>query len=401
MSVVQLKTFDPTQKDASGTQQGQIQTQISGKCGTVYFYNESLETLLLQDAADQLVGILPAMWAQPFVLKNPTSYLNWKVIASQNAENDYTLKEVQGVAYTTDEDTSKLYTGPLVRQASLGNTANTNTSLGVLDNTTSAPGTQIVNIVQNGGSHVICTLDNSGNFQIWQYVGGVYSLLFGTTANSGGNQSVDINDPSGNGSQYAVAHGTFEITGHTLCDNRLVIFGEWLEMANNLPISWDDSTGTRQGLIVLDATNTLNIQAGTVGGQIVFWSGPVGSAGTRELIVTKGAGGIQLGSASAGDAFDQTSNVTNIRSGSTSGFRFINKNGQTGVGFTATNGQRSGCGAGTTISHGLGSTPGFVLGCPDIAQAGSATVGAGSYSSTTFRMTVGAGSSVNWYAYEY
>jgi hypothetical protein len=54
------------------------------------------------------------------------------------------------------------------------------------------------------------------------------------------------------------------------------------------------------------------------------------------------------------------------------------------------------CGSGTTISHGLGGTPGFLSCMMNIAQPGSGTNGLGSVGSTTFRATIGAGSALAW-----
>lgn len=56
------------------------------------------------------------------------------------------------------------------------------------------------------------------------------------------------------------------------------------------------------------------------------------------------------------------------------------------------------CGSGTTISHGLSGTPSLLVATPSITQAGSATVGIGSITSTTFKATVGAGSAISWIA---
>lgn len=271
MSVVQLKTFDPTALDNSGVAQGQISTQISGKCGTIYLYNESLETLLLTDAADQLVGIMPATWAQPFVLKNPTSYINWKVIASQNVTNDYTLKEVQGLAYTTDEDTSKLYTGPLIRQASLGNTANTNTSLGVLDNTTSAPGTQIINIVPSGGAQVSTTLDNVGNTLIQSYYNGVYTTLLQLIAQTAGGPAEVIVAAAGILTKIL---GDFQIVG-TTSTGTLDVYGDLdfkssgnINLLNANSLNWKDTAGATHAVVWADSGDVVNIGALAAGGVI-------------------------------------------------------------------------------------------------------------------------------------
>lgn len=65
---------------------------------------------------------------------------------------------------------------------------------------------------------------------------------------------------------------------------------------------------------------------------------------------------------------------------------------------SSANGATSSAGSGTTISHGVGGTPAFVLATPDLTQAGSATVGVGNFTSTTFQCTVGAGSLICWYA---
>lgn len=66
--------------------------------------------------------------------------------------------------------------------------------------------------------------------------------------------------------------------------------------------------------------------------------------------------------------------------------------------FNRMNSHRTTCGSGTVINHGLGTTPTASVGCPDIAQPGSATVGTGSNNSTSFTATVGAGSSIGWIA---
>lgn len=165
MTISQIQTFDPTEVDASGVQQGEFSSMISGKCGTIYLINESLVTLLLKNATDEVVGILPATWAQPFVVQAPTPQMKWVAIANQNATNDYTLKEVQGMAYSQGEDTSKLYTGPLIRQASLGNTANTNATVGTLDNSGNSANTNVVNLSSLGASGSTALVSNDG---IWK-----------------------------------------------------------------------------------------------------------------------------------------------------------------------------------------------------------------------------------------
>ena len=62
------------------------------------------------------------------------------------------------------------------------------------------------------------------------------------------------------------------------------------------------------------------------------------------------------------------------------------------------NGNTSTIGSGTVISHGLGITPRLVQLTSNIAQPGSANVGVGSFTATTFTASVGAGSSGCWLA---
>ena len=65
---------------------------------------------------------------------------------------------------------------------------------------------------------------------------------------------------------------------------------------------------------------------------------------------------------------------------------------------TRLSGNVSICGSGTTISHGLGTTPDLISGTPVGAQPFSATVGIGNAGTTTFQATVGAGSQIDWTA---
>lgn len=57
------------------------------------------------------------------------------------------------------------------------------------------------------------------------------------------------------------------------------------------------------------------------------------------------------------------------------------------------------CGSGTTINHGLGTTPQMVVATPNISQPGSATVGVSNLGATTFRATVGAGTAIDFYVF--
>lgn len=179
MSINRIQTFNPTLLDPSGVKQGQFATAISGPCGTLYFYNESLETLELTTPGGELIGILPGMWAQPFVVNNPPAYVNWLSTATQQATTDFTLQEVQGLAYTSNEDTSKLYTGPLIRQTNLGGTVNTNVSGSTLDNQGNPVGTVIITIRPSdvtAGSYTIYA-DNTGHFQVQSDNGGTLTNL--------------------------------------------------------------------------------------------------------------------------------------------------------------------------------------------------------------------------------
>lgn len=134
---------------------------------------------------------------------------------------------------------------------------------------------------------------------------------------------------------------------------------KWLQLANTAPLV--DITASQ---ILGPASSNLNIVAGASG--LMFLQDSVGSN--------------QLEISSNGPALKQ--GPLNLLAGH----------------FDRMNGARITCGSGTVISHGLGVTPTMSIGCPDIAQPGSATVGTGSNNSSTFTASVGAGSSIGWLA---
>ena len=55
-------------------------------------------------------------------------------------------------------------------------------------------------------------------------------------------------------------------------------------------------------------------------------------------------------------------------------------------------------GSAITVTHGLGAVPTIVLATPNLAQPGSATIGIGNITSTTFELTFGAGGNAMWLA---
>lgn len=237
MSINRIQTFNPTLLDESGIKQGQFPTAISGPCGTLYFYNESLETLELTTPGGEMVGILPGMWAQPFVINNPPSYLNWLSTATQQATTDFTLQEVQGLAYTANEDTSKLYTGPLIRQTNLGGTVNTNVSGTTLDNQGNPVGTVIITIRPSdvaAGSYTIYA-DNSGHFQVQSDNGGTLTNLLDLI--SGASPQVTI-----------AASGVESLVQGTLRVLQNMSVGSTLNA--NIALAIETAAVTQEGLVV-------------------------------------------------------------------------------------------------------------------------------------------------------
>lgn len=109
----------------------------------------------------------------------------------------------------------------------------------------------------------------------------------------------------------------------------------------------------------------------------------------------------RVGSSSAnpGDLIDATGGDFYLKSSSNSGdtLRWQSPNGTDKFTVKVHGGTVSSCGSGTTISHGMGVTPTTLVCNPVIAQPGSATVGAANYNSSTFRATIGAGSTLIWY----
>lgn len=179
MSIYQLQTFNP-----ATTASGSIDTKLSGPCGVLYLMNESLESIVIARDADftQPLALIPALWALPFAISRPPSAVWYKVISSQNAE-DTTLQQVQGMAYSQEEDTSKLYSGPLPRIANVGNPGSVSpivTGATSISNTGNPPATPIITVAPSdvaSGSYTI-QMSSDGSFSIWADNAGVLTRIF-------------------------------------------------------------------------------------------------------------------------------------------------------------------------------------------------------------------------------
>jgi hypothetical protein len=164
VTIQQIETFNPTGPVGNN---GTIQIPVTSTCGTIYLINESIATVVLSVDGNvgAIIGILPANWAQPFLIPFKVQALTWTVIANQNVI-DTSIQQIQGAAYDSNEDISKLYAGPLPRQFNVGNVGGVNTnvtSTSELLNQGNPQGTQIALISVTGVGNVV-TWTNDGLF---------------------------------------------------------------------------------------------------------------------------------------------------------------------------------------------------------------------------------------------
>lgn len=150
------------------------------------------------------------------------------------------------------------------------------------------------------------------------------------------------------------------------------------------------------GAISSDGAGNWNVNSLEIGAsQIVHTSGTGNTvvqapAGKSEIDLNDGAGNQMM----VVNDSQSAAAPTNATSAATVAKMFFNIGAIKDInGSTSTT-----CGSGTTISHGLSGTPNLLVATPSIAQPGSATVGIGNLTSTTFRATVGAGTALSWLA---
>jgi hypothetical protein len=161
-----------------------------------------------------------------------------------------------------------------------------------------------------------------------------------------------------NGASFTDGNGGWTMT-------TLVCNGN-IQMPNNTTLQMKDTGNAYKDILYVDANNDTDIQAADSGKAVRFKT----SDGTSRAHVD--SNGITL----------DTGKITLI-SGT-----FARIGGLT----------NTSCGSGTTINHGLGTTPGILVATPELTQAGSATVGVGNIGGTSFQATVGAGTNISWCA---
>lgn len=248
---------------------------------------------------------------------------------------------------------------PMNRVNNIGGSVNaTVTTLANNSNTTP---TLIINIGESGSNYIVINSDGSASWAVLQ--GGVLHIVF--TINASGT-ALQL----GQSSDFIEILGSLLIDSHFKSDGQLISsdgLGNFL-FSNNKNVQWKDSGGTSRNTIFLDTNDQLQISGN---------SGP-GS----------GHGAVVINS--------DTNAVWKIRQGGqgpqllSGSLQFINGS------VSSQNGGIVSCGSGTTISHGVGSTPAVLQLTPVITQPGSGTTGVGNIGPSTFQGTIGAGSQASF-----
>lgn len=348
------------------------------------------------------------------------------------------------VAYYSQDEIPKGY-WPVSIPTSAVQVSNVVTS-NTLVNNGNNPGTTVINIQPSDATSPTVVMDNSGNFTIYSDNAGVLTLLLKLIA--GANPAIQI----------GASTITTEILGNLLLDNNENL--QWRDTSGNvhtimflstfnnvvirppngtsgLKVELQDETGTSQlfvndvspqvlvlndfqvgGSASVNASINHNIALGvetsvaTQLGLVVF---PGVAAPTADLLRVEDntfapqfsidstyipritqkklsdQNGNNLADWSAGGLFLKTNPSLN------GSLKYQSPSGTTVFSVTSQGGTVSACGSGTTISHGMGVTPTTLVGNPVVAQPGSGTVGSANFNSTTFRATIGAGTSFIWY----
>ena len=272
-------------------------------------------------------------------------------------------------------------------------------SANTLSNEGNSTGTEVIDIGPTGNAR---TIDIFNDHFTWSVVqsGVPHTVLQGFT--------------SGNPLEIGEAGDTSEVLGTLKVDQALTVTGDatlngagtGLTVTNNetvggtLTVTGDSTfNGSGNGVSVTNnlqvkGTSSLDNGAITTDGSGNVSSGTVNAVN----LATNSPGGARLGKTAAGDCIDQTN--TDLFLKAISGrLQFQSPSGTTKFTLRQWNSNgNAAVGSGTVISHGLATTPDLVLMTPRISQPGSATVGTGSWGSTTFTGTVGAGTAASWLA---
>lgn len=380
-----LTTFDPTVQST-----GQLDTRLNGRYGTLYLINESLESLLLGDDTGRILGILPALWASPLHITYPPASINWTVISTQ-ALIDTTIHQVQGVSYSSEEDTSKLYSGPLNRVTGLGNPGGIAVGTTTVENDGNSAGTLFVGSIVSGQTNHSVSITNDGIVNISVLLAGVLTTLIQTATSGSLLQLGALN-------QLTEVLGSLTVDQSIHCNN-------YTDSAGNDGVSITPGTKTRlasAALVALQVPNgtdrvSVNSTSMNVSTEI-HTNAYHDSAGNDGVVITPGSktrvassNSVVLQVPSGSDRLSVTSTNVDIASGSGFSLDTVTFHGH---GTITRTGDTSGTGTGT-FNHNLGVSPDYVS--ITTHAVGSQTVGYDSETSTQLHITTGA--ALAWFAF--
>lgn len=433
-----VATFDPSAVTSDTFNAG-----FPNGVGRIVVYNES--NINLQLSWGSFSTYCPAWTAMLYCISTSNVNINWQQ-QSTLVSTGAPISQVIVEAFDNNEVIVGTFPAALVRQTNIGNTVTA--SVGSINTLVNDGNTQtsIIEATPLGAGSSTISIDNEGNVVIKGNNAGVLTTLLQLIA--GATPGVKV----------AAAAVLTEILGTVQIDQNASIRAT-LNAAISLVLGI--SADTNRGLVIFghSATQSGNLLAlQTSGFSNVFTVGPTGNTAVSGLlhalanltadgilsvvgassldngaITTDGAGNITTtGSATTGSVITntiqdtsgdgvisvtgtgatqntrlQSGNQINLQVPSGSSIAIIDS---AGIHLNAgqlilTDGAMKhiaaasiACGAATTITHGLGTTPRIVTGTPDFAVSGSATVGVGSVGATTFIGDIGAGTNLMWWA---
>jgi hypothetical protein len=395
-----VATFNPSTETSDTFNAG-----FAGGTGKIVVYNES--NINLQLSWGSFSTYCPAWTAMLYCISTNNVNITWQA-QSQLVSNGAPISQVIVEAYGPTEAIVGTFPAPLVRQTNIGNSVPLSSSATSVANDGNPANTPVVEATPAGDASSAALLTAGG------------TLTLGNATHSG---SIS----SDNGAFKTDGSGNVTSNNQTITSGHKLITPEVdspvaTDLIQNVP------TGQKISLKV-NAVEQAHISANG----LIVAPGKLGKA-TDGDIIDAGGNETYLKSRSTGSIHFQVPDGTSIATvqgtgikselgasnfdidSAGTGFVRLLRNGvdildatdtgpRLGTGMTlrlvsgTMSRQQEGHSAsinGVTITHGLGTTPITVLINADIAQAGSATVGAGSVGATTFVATVGAGSGFWW-----
>jgi hypothetical protein len=312
---------------------------IKSGSGTVHIFNESGSGLLINFMTSGDSFFLPAGgWTDKKVSAGEAGLVYTVIYNLPNPPVTLLL-----VTYYSPSEPIPYV--PTLGNSPIGIGGTIATSFNSLSNETNTVQTLVIDIGQQGNTQLI-TINSDGSF--------VWSVL-----QSGVAHQVLKGEISGSPLLIGKSGDVTEVLGFLNCDNAVTL-------KNNIPLNMQDSGGTGRTVMVLNATNDLNISNPASSGDIVL------NSNTNAVWkILQGSAGVSL----------LTGTIALL-----------------GGSISRQNGGVINCGSGTVISHGCGAQITWVVGTPWITQPGSATVGANNGNTTTFTATVGSGTQIVWVA---